>query len=583
MRNDLIFRMFVGLTLIGVVGCGSRPRPVDPAKIKQLVTHYDDAFKEHLAEANREIGKDIVRYEPLASDVIPRKVTIHGSHHEIGRWLGLVARGLYGESGIDRLRRMPEAEEINRRIVSMYESIYPSYLDLVRGLAETFDLTLDEVDLQYVEHRFFHELWARLLQYNQFYGLTSFSSMGTGSQSNCSIVSYYEADEGCHFIGRNFDGSSDRPHFAVTTDVDGVYKTLGSACYFPYHWMMDGINEKGLFIGVATNESPSAYNEKEPEYPDEPAVQVIHMVRIALETCTTVDEALELLRSVRIWFPVEVNHLHIADEAGDAAIVEFDLDRKMVAFRKTEPHLILTNSAYQEGIAYVRDHCWRFRNAQAVVQSEAPLGGPETVCEITRGMRQTSGSNRTLWTSYFDITARQMDLRLRSEEFQVPHTFAIGFREELAEGKHESRFRDHANESSAARAHRLKWESKPNSKPTPPTNITIIALSSVVALAIGSLAGATVAVSLGWLKTGRVWKGIVGGTLGALLGGVGTSVVVTLIPALTGWPKDFFFWGDGPMPALIVVPLLAIVTAVLGAVLGAVISGRRQDNKNLAG
>jgi hypothetical protein len=60
-------------------------------------------------------------------------------------------------------------------------------------------------------------------------------------------------------------------------------------------------------------------------------------------------------------------------------------------------------------------------------------------------------------------------------------------------------------------------------------------------------------------------------------------VVVTLIPALTGWPKDFFFWGDGPMPALIVVPLLAIVTAVLGAVLGAVISGRRQDNKNLAG
>ncbi len=218
-----------------------------------------------------------------------------------------------------------------------------------------------------------------------------------------------------------------------------------------------------------------------------------------------------------------------------------------------------------------------------VVQSKAPLGGPETVCEITRGMRQTSGSNRTLWTSYFDITARQMDLRLRSEEFQVPHTFAIDFREELAEGKHESRFRDHANESSAARAHRRRWESKPNSKPAPPTNITIIALSSVVALSIGSLAGATVAVSLGWLKTGRVWKGIVGGTLGALLGGVGTSVVATLIPALTGWPKDFFFWGNGPMPALIVVPLLAIVFAVLGAVLGAVIRGRRQDNKSLVG
>ena len=97
----------------------------------------------------------------------------------------------------------------------------------------------------------------------------------------------------------------------------------------------------------------------------------------------------------------------------------------MVAFRRTEPQLILTNSAYQEGIAYVRKDCYRFRNAQAVVKAKAPLGGRETVREITRVMRQTRGSHRTLWTSYFDITARQMDLRLRSEEFQVPHTFVL--------------------------------------------------------------------------------------------------------------------------------------------------------------
>jgi hypothetical protein len=354
--------------------------------------------------------------------------------------------------------------------------------------------------------------------------------------------------------------------------VDGVYKTLGCSCYFLYHWITDGINEKGLFIGVATNESPPAYNQKESEYPDEPAVQVIHMVRIALETCATVDEAIELFRSVRIWFPEEVNHLLIADEAGDAAIVEFDPDRKMVVFHRTGPQLIMTNCAYQEGIASVRDHCWRFRNAQAVVQSKEPLGGPETVCEITLGMRQTGGSHQTLWTSYFDITTRQLDLRLRTEEFQVPHTFAI----DPGNGKHESRFRDHLNESLASYAHRLRWE---NPQTEPPTNITIIALSSAVALIIGSLAGATVALSMGWLKARRVWKGIVGGTLGALFGGVGTSVVATLIPALTGWPKDFFFWGDGPMPALIVVPLLALSVAVMGGAFGAVVRGRRHETE----
>jgi predicted choloylglycine hydrolase len=428
MRRNLIVGFFVVLSVIGIWTYSVGPRSVDPAEIKNLVTHYDEAFKGHLAESNWEIGKDIVRYEPIASDVIPRKVTIHGSHREIGNWLGLVAKDFYGDAGLDRLRRKPEAEEINRRIGAMYESIYPPYLDLVRGLAETFDLTLDEVDLQYVEHRFFLELWWQLLQYKQFVGMTNFSSIGNGSglaELNCSIMSYYVVDERRHFIGRNFDNPSDRPHFVVTTDVEGVYKTLGSACYFPYHWVMDGINEKGLFIGVATNASPRAYNEKEPEYPDEPAVQVIHMVRIALDTCATVDEALECFRSVRIWFPEEVNHLLIADEVGDAAIVEFDRDRKMVAFRRTEPHLILTNTAYQEGIDYVRNDCPRFRNAQAAVTAKAPLRDLETIREITQSMRLTRGSSRTLWTSYFDISARQMDLRLRSEEFQIPHKFTL--------------------------------------------------------------------------------------------------------------------------------------------------------------
>ena len=307
----------------------------------------------------------------------------------------------------------------------MYESIFPPYLDLVRGLAEVFDLALDEVDLRFVEHRFFHSLWSQLLQYKQFYDGASFSAMGGESPSKCSMVSSYLAGQGRHLIGRNFDGASDRPHFVVTTEVEGVYRTLGSACYFPYHWMVDGINEKGLFIGVATNGSPRAYNKKEPRYPDEPAVQVIHMVRIALEMCATVDEAVERFRSARIWFPAEVNHLLIADAAGNAAIVEWDLNRKIVAFRRTEPQVILTNTAYQEGIKYIRDHCRRFQNGQKTMQARGQLGDMQTVLDVAEVMRLTRKPSRTLWTSYFDLTARQMDIRLRTEGFRVPYTFVL--------------------------------------------------------------------------------------------------------------------------------------------------------------
>ena len=69
---------------------------------------------------------------------------------------------------------------------------------------------------------------------------------------------------------------------------------------------------------------PKRYNTPEEAYPEEPAIQVIHMVRIALETCATVEEAVALFQSVRIWFPVEVNHILLADKMGNSAVIEFD-------------------------------------------------------------------------------------------------------------------------------------------------------------------------------------------------------------------------------------------------------------------
>ena len=99
-------------------------------------------------------------------------------------------------------------------------------------------------------------------------------------------------------IGRNFDGASYRPHFIVSSEMDEGFRVLGKSCYAPYHWVTDGVNEHGLFAGVSTNGHPKQYNYRDLRYPTEPAVQVIHMVRICLETCRTVEEAAELFRSV---------------------------------------------------------------------------------------------------------------------------------------------------------------------------------------------------------------------------------------------------------------------------------------------
>ena len=92
------------------------------------------------------------------------------------------------------------------------------------------------------------------------------------------------------------------------------------------------------------------------------------MVRIALETCATVEEAVALFQSVRIWFPVEVNHILLADKTGSSAVIEFDKARNVAVFTSGSPAMILTNTAYQEGKEYLIENCWRYRKASRMLK-----------------------------------------------------------------------------------------------------------------------------------------------------------------------------------------------------------------------
>jgi penicillin V acylase-like amidase (Ntn superfamily) len=56
-----------------------------------------------------------------------------------------------------------------------------------------------------------------------------------------------------------------------------------------------------------------------------------HMMLIVMQTCATVDEALDLLRTVRVWFPDEGNHWLTADATGKSVVVEWTPgDHKLV-------------------------------------------------------------------------------------------------------------------------------------------------------------------------------------------------------------------------------------------------------------
>jgi len=190
---------------------------------------------------------------------------------------------------------------------------------------------------------------------------------------------------------------------------------MGHTIYDITSWVTDGINEKGLALCVTT-----AYTTMEP-YPREPAILMGHMCQIVMQTCATVDQALTLLRTVRVWFPDEVNHWLIADATGKAVVVEWNpRDYQLLVFDRPGPYELLTNTPLQEGEEALLKKCFRYRKAKPLL--ETGIRNPAEMLEIMKAMRVTSGPGRTLWTSVMDLNARTFEVHY-FKEFERKYEF----------------------------------------------------------------------------------------------------------------------------------------------------------------
>lgn len=402
----------------------SAPRPgapywpgsaaVDDQKT-QLYQHYDDVFKLLLSQATQQMGKEVLKYESLMTGLLPKKVTVRGTHFDFGYLVGLMAK----EAGQVLNRRTEADAELNRSIAAMYLDVYPPHLEKARGIAAAYGMSLADVDLRSLEYEFESKLWWDLFKYTQFNDLTKFS----GPATNCSVLSYYLESEKKHLVGRNFDNPADRPVFLVASSLDGVYRTIGDSVYQLHQWMPDGINEKGLFVGVASVVDPPKYAawQDTAAYPDKPSIQAVHLLRIILDSCATVDEALELIRKVNVWFPVEMNHFMIADSQGHSVIVEFDQNKNPLAFHRQSPFLVLTNTALQEGTAYAYNTCWRYKTATDLLSKG--ISGLGSLATVVGAVQFRSGPTRTLWSLLADLSGKEFLVAYLADNFVTLHRF----------------------------------------------------------------------------------------------------------------------------------------------------------------
>ena len=159
---------------------------------------------------------------------------------------------------------------------------------------------------------------------------------------NCTSFQAAKADGEGFWYGRNYDyfknptmvtvsrpkkgyasiAVSDMSHFGYS--LDKLPHSLGSklSCLAAIYAPLDGVNEKGLCTSIMALPKQAARQDN-----GRHKVGTTILMRLWLDRCATVQEALDLLETVDVNHDATVGsgyHYMVADASGDCAVVEFD-------------------------------------------------------------------------------------------------------------------------------------------------------------------------------------------------------------------------------------------------------------------
>ena len=227
---------------------------------------------------------------------------------------------------------------------------------------------------------------------------------------NCTSFQAAKADGDGFWFGRNYDyfknptlvtvshpkksyasiAVSDMSHFGYS--LEKLPASLGAKlnCLAAIYAPVDGVNEKGLCTSIMA--LPKQASRQDTEKHD---VGTTIIMRLWLDRCATVREALDLLETVDVRHDAAVGsgyHYMVADATGDCAVVEFDKEDgwKTMIVRKREGanSMLVTNHLLSEKYyttepdpAVGNPHSkswWRYETAGAYLQEH---GGVLTLDE----------------------------------------------------------------------------------------------------------------------------------------------------------------------------------------------------------
>ena len=187
---------------------------------------------------------------------------------------------------------------------------------------------------------------------------------------NCTSFQAAKADGNGFWYGRNYDyfknptmvtlshpkkgyasiAVSDMSHFGYSLEKLPASFMSRVSCLAAIYAPVDGMNEKGLCTSIMA--LPKQASQQDTDKHD---VGTTIIMRLWLDRCATVQEALELLETVDVRHDAAVGsgyHYMVADASGDCAVVEFDKEdgwKTMIVRKDPEAnHMLVTNHLLSE-------------------------------------------------------------------------------------------------------------------------------------------------------------------------------------------------------------------------------------------
>ena len=223
---------------------------------------------------------------------------------------------------------------------------------------------------------------------------------------------------------------SDMSHFGYS--LEKLPTSIGAklSCLAAIYAPVDGMNEKGLCTSIMA--LPRQASQQDTEKHD---VGTTILMRLWLDRCASVSEALELLETVDVRHDAAVGsgyHYMVADASGDCAVVEFDKEDgwKTMIVRKADDanHMLVTNHLLSAkyyttvpDIAVGNPHSkswWRYETAGAYLAEHDGTLTPEEAqeCLALVHWKDLVWDNGTVEdTQYSNVYDQQaLTLRLRN-------------------------------------------------------------------------------------------------------------------------------------------------------------------------